>query len=80
MRRPYAGAEPLPPLKLRYDYAATAAYSWLSPDAVDAGFLRGMCTVILWMKLVSYAHCNHDSRCAPPTILRQPPLSLSSSP
>lgn len=26
------------------------------------GFVVVMCTVILWMKLVSYAHCNHELR------------------
>ncbi len=35
------------------------------------GFFVVVCTVILWMKLVSYAHCNYDLRCAllchPPT-------------
>ena len=39
------------------------------------GFFVVMCTVILWMKLVSYAHCNHDFRCAPPTPPRQAPLN-----
>jgi len=27
------------------------------------GFFVVVCTVILWMKLVSYAHCNYDLRC-----------------
>jgi hypothetical protein len=26
------------------------------------GFVVVTCTVILWMKLLSYAHCNHDFR------------------
>lgn len=29
------------------------------------GFFVVMCTVILWMKLVSYAHCNYDLRHVP---------------
>ena len=29
------------------------------------GFVVVTCTVILWMKLVSYAHCNYDFRRAP---------------
>ena len=37
-----------------------------------------MCNVTLWMKLVSYAHCNPNFRSAPPTIRRQPPLPLPS--
>jgi hypothetical protein len=27
------------------------------------GFVVVACAVILWMKLVSYAHCNHELRC-----------------
>ena len=36
------------------------------------GFFVVMCTVILWMKLVSYAHCNHDFRSAPAACARAP--------
>ena len=32
-------------------------------DAVP-GFVITMAAVVLWLKLVSYAHCNHDLRCA----------------
>jgi diacylglycerol O-acyltransferase-1 len=28
------------------------------------GFLLTLCTIVVWMKLVSYAHCNSDLRAA----------------
>lgn len=34
------------------------------------GFLITISAVILWMKLVSYAHCNYDLRCGVQPLLR----------
>lgn len=44
---------------------------------VVPGFVITMAAVVLWLKLVSYAHCNHDLRCAVKPII--PALWLSPS-
>lgn len=42
-----------------------AAAVSLPPQADAApGFLLTLCTLVVWMKLVSYAHCHHDLRAA----------------
>lgn len=39
---------------------------WLCVAQADAapGFVLTLCTLTVWMKLVSYAHCHHDLRAA----------------